>query len=128
MNKYIIISDKVKVKNPCYLCENNYMGKIEDFNFKDKNRNINQENNYLLLQDTLNSFNLKLLFVWAGTDNENNLTKFVVTTENNEIVWYKYEGKTPGGGQNYLYIYGKKIKLTKWLGMSIEERDHMINV
>jgi len=32
-------------------------------------------------------------------------------------MWEKYEGNTPGGGQNYVYVAGRKIKLTVFLEM-----------
>ena len=42
MEKYIIIKDKVKVRNPCFEQNNIYEGSIDNFSFNDKNRSINQ--------------------------------------------------------------------------------------
>ena len=126
MDKFIIINDKVKIRNPCFDQNNIYSGDINNFSFNDKSRFINQQKNYQLLKDSFESYDIKLTYVWSGTCN-NNLTKFLVRSENCKIYWYKYEGKTPGGSQNSLFINGNKIKLTKWLRMTSEERDQIIN-
>ena len=126
MDKFIIINDKVKIRNPCFDQNNVYSGDINNFSFTDKSRFINQQKNYQLLKDSFETYDIKLTYVWSGSCN-NNLTKFLVKSENSKIFWYKYEGKTPGGGQNSLFINGNKIKLTKWLRMTSEERDQIIN-
>ena len=127
MDKFIIIKDKVKVRNPCFDQNNIYSGDINNFSFTDKNRFINQEKNYQLLKESFDIYNIKFVYVWSGTC-ENNLTKFLVKSENGKIFWYKYEGKTPGGSQNNLFINGNKIKLTKWLKMTSQERDQIMTI
>ena len=127
MDKFIIIKDKVKVRNPCFDTTNYYSGLINNFSFTDKKRFINQENNYQMLKDSFNIYNIKFTCVWSGTNN-NNLTKFLVKSENGNAFWYKYEGKNIGGSQNNLFINGNKIKVTKWLKMTPDERDNMINI
>ena len=126
MDKFIIIKDKIKVRNPCFEQNNIYNGSIDNFSFTDKNRFINQYKNYELLKESFDIYNIKFSHVWAGTSN-NNLTKFLVKSDDDNIFWYKYEGKTPGGAQNHLFIKGNKIKLTDWLNFTTQERDQIMN-
>ena len=43
MDKFIIINNKVKIRNPCFNQNNIYSGDINNFLFTDKSRFINQE-------------------------------------------------------------------------------------
>ena len=51
---------------------------------------------------------------------------FLAKTENDEIYWRKYESESQGSGQNYLYINGKKYKLTAWFSSSKEKQKEII--
>ena len=124
MEKFIIIKDKLKIRNPCYNQSNIYDGHIDGFLFTDKDRNINQDKNYTRLKDIFSEYNINLSHVWSGTTND--LTKFLVKSDQGEVFWYKYEGKVKGGSQNNLFIFGKKIKLTDWFSLTSNERDEYI--
>lgn len=52
------------------------------------------------------------------------LRRFVASAPG--VVWEKYEGTVPGGGQNHLYIAGQKMKTTAFLKMSDDEQDDLI--
>jgi len=55
-----------------------------------------------------------------------NLTSFVAIAPG-VLVWQKYEGETAGGGQNYIYVGGEKIKTTWFLSLSPKKQDQMID-
>ena len=121
----------IQIKNPLYGHENiAYNNLINNFNFKCTG--LNQTKNFQRLKLSLLPFNLNLNWVIIKIDKPvyfiNRVrTQFIATTPNNEIIWYKYEGPLIGGGQNYIYIYGKKIKLSEWFAMSNSNRLNLIN-
>lgn len=124
---YFYLNDKRKIRNPCFEAnKNEYDGDINNFNFTDKDRNINQQNNFDMLKETLDKFDFSFDYVLSGT-NENDLTKFLVYSDNRDFVWYKYEGKTKGGSQNNLFVCGNKVKLTSWLEMTYLQRKELFN-
>ena len=121
----------IHVKNPLYGNENiAYNNLINNFNFRCKG--LNQTNNFQRLKLSIIPFNLNLNWVTIKIDKPvyfiNRVrTQFIATTPNNEIIWYKYEGPFLGGGQNYVFIYGKRIKLSEWFAMSNSDRLNLIN-
>lgn len=42
------------------------------------------------------------------------------------LVWQKYEGAYAGGGQNYVYVGGRKIRLKEFLRLAPEKQDALI--
>lgn len=121
----------LSIKNPLYGHQNIvYDSLINDFNFKCQG--LNQTKNYNRLKLTLHPFDLNLTYIMIKIDKpvyflSRIRTQFIATSNNNEIIWYKYEGPLIGGGQNYLFIYGKKIKLSTWFTMSNDDRVNLIN-
>jgi hypothetical protein len=130
MEQYINIKSKKRLKNPCIEALNNegtcYSGPITNFTFK--RPGLNQQNNYEILQSTLLPFGIQLTHICAGTDTIYGRirTTFIAKSQNNEFFWYKYEGPSPGSGQNYLYVHGEKIKFTKWLSWTVDERINFV--
>lgn len=53
-----------------------------------------------------------------------NLVRFVAVAPG--FLWEKYEGNTPGGGQNHVYVAGKRIKLSKFLAFGIKTQDQLL--
>jgi hypothetical protein len=128
MESYITISDGKKIKNPCAFVNNEdaFCGQIKDFSFNSPG--LNQKSNYDKLQCSLLELNMPLTYIWSGKDliNGRIRSNFVGKDDEDNIFWYKYEGPSPGSGQNYLYVYGKKLKLTGWLRLTFEERTSLI--
>jgi len=50
------------------------------------------------------------------------VSNFLMESQCGNIYWRKYEEKSWGSGQNYLYIGREKITLTQWLFWSEEDR------
>ena len=132
-NLSVVQNGKVlSIKNPL---EGNddivYDNLINTFNFKCKG--LNQVKNYNKLKLTLEPFNLSLKRVKIKIDKpiyfiNRTRVQFVATSLNNEIIWHKYEGPLIGGGQNYIYIYGKRIKLSYWFNLNQSQRTELINL
>ena len=129
MEDNIKISDNIRIRNPCsnVLYENAYCGPVNKFNFK--GQGLNQLSNYEKLQVSLTAINMPLTYIWAGSDfiNQRTRTNFVAKDEEDNIYWYKYEGPSRGSGQNYLYLFGNKIKLSLWLSWDNSHRIEYIN-
>ena len=128
MEKFIKITDKTKIRNPLAFSgyTGQYEGNINNFLFKDEG--LNQQSNFEKIQESLIQFNTKLDYIWSSKFIfPRQRTIFIAKSSDNNFYWYKYEGKTAGGGQNSLFINGNKIKVTKWLRMTSEERDQIIN-
>ena len=131
MPEHIYITQKRKLLNPCYTGDiYRYSGPIEDFSFKINQHNYKiQRENLKKLQDTLASYNLSFVYIWAGIRirGGREVFQFIAKTENGEIYWRKYD---VGGssGQNSIYVGKnlKKINTSKWLKMSEEDRDNML--
>jgi len=62
---------------------------------------------------------------WKSAYSDANLTSFVVATDG-DFLWEKYEGNTPGGGQNRIYLQGKMIKLTSFVSMADDVQDQLL--
>lgn len=130
MTNFLQINSK-KIKYP-FLNEDNsikYNGLINNFKFRCQG--LNQTNNYNKLKSSLLPFNIQLSYVAIKIDKPiysiNRIrTQFIAKSNNNEVIWYKYEGPLLGGGQNYLYIYGKKIKLSDWLKKDFMARSNLL--
>lgn len=123
---------KTTIPNPATLftlSENatRFQGQVEDYDFKF------QAANFLRLQKALNQFGTSLGPIasvtypaeagcyYDGTTSRT-LTRFVSCSKDGSLMWEKYEGNTPGSGQNYVYAGGQKIKLTTFLGYTDAER------
>jgi hypothetical protein len=132
MEKYIIIKDqglrKKRIKNPCFDNDGiSYSGSITDFSFTQPG--LNQQSNYDKLQETLIPFGEQLTYIWCCSYTvDRNRTTFVAKSQNNNFFWYKYDGPSPGSGQNYLYVYGKKTKLYNWLNCNDITRNYQVTL
>lgn len=123
---YIHLTDKIKIKSPLDNADIfSYEGAINNIDF------LQQKKNYNKIQDILAEYDMQLSYIWFAEFNRNvnfvncSTYHFVAKTDNNRIFWRKYEGKSKGSGQNYLYIDGKQFKLTHILKMSKEDRDSL---
>jgi hypothetical protein len=105
-----------------------FEGRVEDYDFKQ------QYSNFFKLQAVLRTNGTKLgpiavaTYVGDGGYSNNwkprNLTRFVSCSEDGRLMWEKYEGSSAGGGQNYVFVCGMKIKLSDFLVFSAKvQRD-----
>ena len=61
MDKYIYLSDKCKIINPCFSADvETYQGPLNDYNFE------KQTNNYKKLVDIFNRYNIHFDYIWAA--------------------------------------------------------------
>lgn len=122
----------VTIKNPFFGDPNIvYDDLLNDFRFKC--RGLNQNKNFNKLKLTLEPFNISINRIMVKMDKpiyfiNRTRTQFIATSINNEVIWHKYEGPLLGGGQNYIYIYGKKFKLSHWFNLTYYERLNLINI
>ena len=99
-----------------------FEGSPKDFNFQ------KQRSNFRALSEILERNDMGFTYIGAETyypedwRNQLNqkrgkklygLTSFVVIAP--KLMWYKYEGATRGGGQNYIYVGSAKMKMTHFL-------------
>ena len=108
-----------------------YNGLIDNFQFKCKG--LNQKKNFLKLKESLQPFNISINKVQIMMDKpiysiSRVRTQFIASSQNNEIIWHKYEGPLIGGGQNYLFIYGKRIRLSDWLKKDFMARSNFLYI
>jgi ABC-type nitrate/sulfonate/bicarbonate transport system substrate-binding protein len=125
--------------------KNSYEGPVIGYTF-----NQVQQKNFDMLQLALSRNGLKFTFVSAATypgspaydkraansyDSDGtclqtvDLTRFVVVAASGSqpaMVWEKYEGLAAGGGQNHVYVGGRKIKTQAFLSLSPEQQDRLI--
>lgn len=127
-DKYIQLSKKKKLKNPLYdqaKCDIiAFYGPIHEIDFE------HQAKNYQTISESILPFGYVLQTIWYAkftNDVREIRSHFIVKSEENDVYWQKYEASAPGGSQNKLYFYGKEIKTTSWLVMSLEERRNFID-
>ncbi len=121
---YIQLTDKVKIKNPLEKSDIfSYEGPIEDIDL------LQQKTNYMKLQDILAEYDMQLNYIWFAKFSryDSSTYHFVARTEEGNIFWRKYEGKSFGSGQNFIYVNGIKFKLTVILTMTKEDRDELFS-
>ena len=121
---YIQLTDKVKIKNPLDKSDIfSYEGPIEDVDL------LQQKTNYMKLQDILAEYDMQLNYIWFAKFSryDSSTYHFVARTEEGNVFWRKYEGKSFGSGQNYIYVNGIKFKLTVILTMTKEDRDELFS-
>jgi hypothetical protein len=102
----------LKIQNPAFEAEIVYNGNIDNYDFK------HQTTNYLILKDVLAKYNITLSNIIVGTYKAEchtslYLTKFIAYNDDKNVIWYKYEGKRSGGGNNHLILLknGDKLKI-----------------
>lgn len=113
-----ITNGYLKIRNP--LSETNiffkYVGKIDNFDFQ--KILSSPYNNFLEIQEILDKHNIQFTHInvvkWQATINRS-CCKFIVKTTNPNLLWYKYESKAIGSGNNFIYYKAKKIKTTDFV-------------
>ncbi len=78
--------------------ENKYSGPADGYTFPTPK----QVEHYKNIKALLENFQITPLEVYAGV--RGGLDTFIVTFSNPNIIWRKYESRTPGGYQNYIWI------------------------
>ena len=119
---YIHLTDKVKIKNPLDNSDIfSYEGPMVDVDL------LQQKTNYIKIQDILAEYDMQLSYIWFAKFSryDSSTYHFVARTEEGNVFWRKYEGKSSGSGQNYIYVNGIKFKLTEILSMEKEDRDEI---
>ena len=113
-----------KITNPAHMFRGAqnctiFEGSVNSYSWK------HQLDNYTRIQEDLKRNGTELLVVASANypAERGRLTCFVSMSEDGKVVWYKYEGYVPGGGQNHIYIKGRKMKLTTFLDMKVEDQD-----
>ena len=53
--------------------------------------------------------------------------RFVVLTTHPKVLWYKYVGYIAQSGQNHLFIHGRRIKVSLFLGLREEEQAALVS-
>ena len=124
------------IPNPALVFEGDdgadvFQGVVEDYNFK------RQSENFLRLQKVLKANDTELGPIAAATYDGNqgyqgnykhtSLTRFVSCSKDGRLMWAKYEGKSVGGGQNYVYVAGMRLKLTDFLAQSEEKQRALLS-
>ena len=112
-NKFIYLTDKVKIVNPCFDSDvGSFFGEVDNYNFKKHTITFKK------LSKILAQYNIFFSTIWEGkfTNINNNIyTRFLVKSNCGRIFWRKYCTKNPGSGQNYIYIDGKKYQTMRLL-------------
>lgn len=124
MDKYIYLSDKCKIINPCFSADvETYQGPLNDYNFE------KQTNNYQKLVDIFNRYNIHFDYIWAAkfiNECGNIISRFVVKSNCGRIYWRKYNSISQGSGQNYVYIDTQRFKTTKIIVLTDQELDNLL--
>lgn len=81
-----------------------YIGTVENFHFP----TATQFAHYKKIKELLEHHGIHMTEIRAGT--RNGLVTFIVTFNNPNIIWRKYEATVPGGYQNNLYFKKLAIK------------------
>lgn len=132
MEQYIS-NGYLKITNP-QLHQNtilNYSGDINDFDFA--SIVPSQLNNFLSIERKLNKqqiyFTKIYIIKWYSQVGYRSPSrcKFIIETSHPNLLWYKYDTESPGGGNNLIYYKKQKIKTTIFIDMNDEQIDSLIN-
>lgn len=120
IQKWIVLSGGKKILNPLLSATNfSYQGPIDDYDFG------SMRSNYDKLNKSLYDFDIKLEEIIVGkfTRPRTNSTGTVFVAYNGDrsFVWHKYDAISEGSGNNFIYIKGKKHKLTDFITYTKEE-------
>ena len=117
---------KTTIANPARGLANalDYQGDVSGYQFG------GQASNFLKLQAILKENGTELGPIaastypsgsgWYGDFVGRKLTRFVSCSKDGSLMWEKYEGSIPGGGQNHVFMAGRKMKLTGFLALKPE--------
>ena len=131
---HINIYGNKKIGNPYHKgTTNKYYGDVVNYGF-DTN---SQKRSYLNIINKFDESNVDIRFdkIYASTIVRHTRipgkihygTTFIVTTNNKNVYWYKYESAAEGSGNNVMLINGKKINVTEFLKMTPEAICNLIN-
>jgi|TARA_B110000858_G_C17754423_1_gene451335 hypothetical protein len=113
IQKYIQLTDKVKIINPCFDCDvTHHDGDLINFDFTNHNLTFQK------LNEILQEYNVKFSYIWYGefrNDNNRIYNRFLLKSECGRVFWRKYSTKNPGSSQNLLYVDGNKFQTMKVL-------------
>lgn len=121
-NKSWITNGLKKVKNPATIpgVNNIYQGVLNaDFDFKF------QKENYENIKNLLEPHGIYMTEIYYAT--RLGSVVFVVIFNNPDLIWQKYEGRTTGSGQNYVYFKEHKINTSIFTDLSAEELLELFN-
>jgi hypothetical protein len=132
MEKYIN-NGNFRITNPQLQpeCTFSYVGNIELFDFNDNIKG--QQKNFNCIENLLNSQNIYFTEInivkWNSKINytSNKRCKFIITTSNPELLWYKYDTEAPGGSNNIIYYKNKKIKVTSFINLNEDDLFELLN-
>lgn len=122
----------LKITNP-QLQQNltyNYVGDINDFDFA--SMVPTQYKNYQSIERLLNSFQIYFTEInivkWTSQVRYRSQSrcKFIIKTSNPNLLWYKYDAESPGGGNNLIYYKKQKIKTTCFIDRNENNLNELI--
>lgn len=129
-----ITNGYLKIINPQLLPETtyNYVGDINNFN--PETVIPTQLNNYKRIEELLNRQGIYFteinIIKWNSKKNlylSTNRCKFIVRTTNPNLLWYKYDTESAGGGNNLIYYKKEKIKTTIFRNYTDQELNELLN-
>ena len=109
----------------------NYVGNIgTEFDFA--NIIPSQYKNFCKLRSLLNSANIEFeeinIVKWNSQCNYSSPSrcKFIVKTTHPNLLWYKYDTESPGGGNNLIYYKKRKIKTTVFTDYNLDDINELL--
>jgi hypothetical protein len=120
-----------RIKNPVHIYRGEegctvFEGSVNNFDWK------RQLHNFEKLQEVLKRNKEELIVIaaanfpilrWRYPGSHVMKTSFIAVSGSGKCIWYKYEGSSPGDGQNHIYINGKRMKLSAFLNFSEKKQD-----
>lgn len=100
-----------------------YEGPVSGYDFK------KQKANFVKLENALFDAGVQFTevsgIVYDGDCGYNH--RFVVLTNRENVLWYKYVGYAAQGGQNHMFIHGCRIKVSIFLSESADVRRALLD-
>jgi hypothetical protein len=99
-----------------------FEGLCSDYNFR------LQAENYIKLRNILRRNGTDFLYVAAARymgDKRNH--RFVACSADGSLLWNKYVGFIAQGGQNHVYVAGRRVKTSIFLGLKPEQQDALLS-
>jgi len=112
--RYIYIKNGYKIINPTHEGRlYKYEGNLDGYDFPNQRKNLDE------IQEVLGKIGKKLEYVYVGKfmGEKRMKTIFLARDSEGNIWWRKHEGRSDGSGENVIYEYGKKYRLSVWLKM-----------
>lgn len=106
-----------------YLATETYQGPAADYNFR--KQTANKDKLVAALAQHGIQFTEVSSLIYTGDRGYNQ--RFVVMTTHPAVMWYKYVGFIAQSGQNHLFIHGRRIKVSLFLGLREEEQAALVS-